>query len=508
MDGLDRIDHAEAVAQARVEVDAVGRWVATTGGEAGSRRSPPRGGDRGRRRRHGRIAGGTDEIRGAVAEPEVEVERPSRRLESTGAASESCPPGRLAGLPRARPAARQGRRRLHRRHRGDGGRRPAERRRRAASMGRAAENSARAVGMGTEEYSRWVAVADDAGIAAAKMDAGLLALNKGMLGGSKAFAQYGIAIKDASGATRSTNDVMLDVVQTLSEIEDPTARSAAGLALLGKGYASLAPLIGGTEEEMRGYLASVSEAQVVTEEEAAKAKEMALAQDALSDALSDVRVAVGEMLVALAPLIELVAKGVQVFADLLSPLGDLGGAFSETGEAATAVIPAFQGLHDKLAETGGLIPGLVSGIKGLFGAEEEVAEGADTATQAFTEQALAMNASKSSNAEIEAALKASGASADQVTVAMDAVGDARGKAAAEETAGRRGRRREEAGRRGSSEGGRGEGGRGGPPPPLPPPDPWPVGSRRRRRRRVAGVRRCEPGRSPTRCGRRSTPRSP
>ena len=55
---------------------------------------------------------------------------------------------------------------------------------------------------------------------------------------------------------------------------------------------------------MRGYLASVSEAQVVTEEEAAKAEEMALAQDALADALSDVKVAVGEMLVALAPLIE------------------------------------------------------------------------------------------------------------------------------------------------------------------------------------------------------------
>ena len=69
-------------------------------------------------------------------------------------------------------------------------------------MGRAAETAPAPSGMGTEEYSRWVAVADDTGIAAAKMDAGMLALNKGMLGGSKAFAQYGIAIKDASGATR------------------------------------------------------------------------------------------------------------------------------------------------------------------------------------------------------------------------------------------------------------------------------------------------------------------
>ena len=302
------------------------------------------------------------------------------------------------------------------------------------NLGREVSKLAPVVGMSTEELSRWVAVADDMGVSSKDLATGMVGLEKNAVKGSDAFAAYGIATHDASGAMRPMNEIMLDTIGTINGLEDPTAQAEAGLALMGRGFKGLAPLIGSTEEELRSYLDSVSQGQVITEKEAAKAEEMAQAQDNLKDSLTEVILVVGEMVVALAPLIDMIARVVGVIGDALGWLTDLGSKIGDAASSALDSIPAFAGMADAIGESGGVIPAVVDGFKGLFTNEEEAAAQAEAASQAFIDQGVAMAQAGKGADEISTALTDAGASAEQVDAAMIAVGDAAGTMAQQELA--------------------------------------------------------------------------
>jgi len=159
---------------------------------------------------------------------------------------------------------------------------------------KAAVDMAKATGLSIEQASRWIAVGDDFGVSAESLTTALARIGKNL--DSTAFDKYGIS-------ATTTNGALLEVLDTINNTA-PLERAAVGQELLGKGYKSLAPLLGKTRAEYEQMLSSVEDGQVITASEAKKAERMRLAQDALADALKDVTLAVGEQVAEYAPLIE------------------------------------------------------------------------------------------------------------------------------------------------------------------------------------------------------------
>lgn len=169
-------------------------------------------------------------------------------------------------------------------------------------LARSTEQLATATGLTNEEASRLLEVFGDLGGDASALQGALSKIPKTLDSGK--WEEYGIATKTAGGELRSTNDILLDGLERLRQIQDPTARAAAGIDLFGKSWATLAPLINQSDEALRESLRTVSEAKVYDERKIASAKKLAAAQDAVVDAFDDFALAVGEATAELAPLIE------------------------------------------------------------------------------------------------------------------------------------------------------------------------------------------------------------
>jgi hypothetical protein len=211
----------------------------------------------------------------------------------------------------------------------------------------AAQDAGKAIGVSTEDASRWIAVGDDFGLTAEQVAQGLGKVATTI--DAAKWDKYGIATRDASGEARDANEILLDTFDTLAKETNLTERSRLAKELLGKGYATLSPLIGKTRAELEKYLGSVEDGQVVTAEEAAKARDMALAQDALRDAFGEITLAVGSLVAELAPVIEFLADGVGKVAEFTGMVTD------GVGEMKDAIDAAFSGAvlsmpADRLAE--------------------------------------------------------------------------------------------------------------------------------------------------------------
>jgi hypothetical protein len=233
---------------------------------------------------------------------------------------------------------------------------------------KAAVDLSKATGLSTEEASRWIAVGDDYQVTAEQLTSGLGRIGK-TLNDTK-WAEYGIATRDAGGNARATNDILVDTLTMLSGVTNETDRARIGNDLFGKGYANLAPLIGHTADQYKEMLGAVEDGQVVTDKEAEKAERFRLAQDALSDALQEVTLRVGEMVAEMAPAIEAASAlfgGLTKLGDIKLPgtemtlwTGSIGGATEawdglsgkiETGFKEDTIIDARNTMAEFAAET-------------------------------------------------------------------------------------------------------------------------------------------------------------
>jgi hypothetical protein len=185
----------------------------------------------------------------------------------------------------------------------------------------AADDAAKSTGLTVDQASRFIAVGDDYGITAEDIAKGLGKVTT-TLDAAK-WEKYGIATRDAAGNARDANAIILDTFDALSKETNATERANMAKELLGRGYATLGPLIGKTREELEGYLGAVSDSQVITAKEAEKARKLSLAQDALSDAYLDVQLAVGSLVAELSPLIQNSAEMAAKAAELVEKLGPL-----------------------------------------------------------------------------------------------------------------------------------------------------------------------------------------
>jgi hypothetical protein len=65
----------------------------------------------------------------------------------------------------------------------------------------------------------------------------------GAEGTAKAFSKLGIAVKDASGKTRDTTDLLEDVAEKFTQIQDPAERTGIAMKLFGRGGAQMIPFL-------------------------------------------------------------------------------------------------------------------------------------------------------------------------------------------------------------------------------------------------------------------------
>ena len=238
----------------------------------------------------------------------------------------------------------------------------------------------KATGMSTEQSSRWIAVADDAGISAETLQSSIGKIAKTLDSGK--WEQYGIATRDASGQARDASAILGDALGTLSNVTNATERARIGNELFGKGFANLAPLLGHTSDQYQQMLGTVSDGQVITAEEAAKTEKLRLAQDSLNDALKDVTMALGGVVVAGSPVLEVFAKVAEEAARIAGVVSgtdakSLTGATNKTSKAlkdagneAYKTVNAFSDLMFTVQDSKSSLATAADGFKALVSGKE------------------------------------------------------------------------------------------------------------------------------------------
>lgn len=106
------------------------------------------------------------------------------------------------------------------------------------------------LGVSGSTLSAWTDAAEDCGTSAGSFNAGLGILNRNIGDAARgtgpaveAFRSLGVQITDASGKTRSTESIFLDVADALSGIQDSSARASLGADLFGRGVAEILPFL-------------------------------------------------------------------------------------------------------------------------------------------------------------------------------------------------------------------------------------------------------------------------
>lgn len=119
----------------------------------------------------------------------------------------------------------------------------------AATMADDLNTLSKQTGISTEQLQMYAATADLLDVSVESMARSQKKLKRSMLtakeGGSTLtyFDQLGVAVVDADGNLRDSNDVFNDTIKALGQMENETERDAIAMALFGKSASDLNPLI-------------------------------------------------------------------------------------------------------------------------------------------------------------------------------------------------------------------------------------------------------------------------
>ena len=168
-----------------------------------------------------------------------------------------------------------------------------------------------ATGLAVDEASRLIEVSGDVGIEAGTVESAIGKMNKTLGTSPSLFKELGVQIGYSKSGAVSANETFLNVIDRLNAIKDPAERARVATQLLGKGWQSMAELIGMGSDKLKKSLSEVSDEKVIDENELRKARNYRESMDKLGDAASDLSMAIGENLIpALALLAEYLAKAV------------------------------------------------------------------------------------------------------------------------------------------------------------------------------------------------------
>ncbi|TDH38572.1 hypothetical protein E2A64_05580 [Pseudohoeflea suaedae] len=150
-----------------------------------------------------------------------------------------------------------------------------------ASLADETLKAAQSLGLTTEELSKMKHAADMSGASFETLSTGLRKFSQGIAdvaagaksGATEAFQSLGISVRNAQGQLKPTGDLMLEVADKLSRLQDGAAKTDLAMALFGRSGAALIPMLNSGAEGMRNMYAEAERLGIVIDTQTAKASE-------------------------------------------------------------------------------------------------------------------------------------------------------------------------------------------------------------------------------------------
>jgi hypothetical protein len=139
----------------------------------------------------------------------------------------------------------------------------------ADDMGKAAQK----FGVPVEALSQLAYAADLSDVSLETLGQGLKRLSIDMASGGAALANVGIAVRDATGQMRPTQEVLADVADLLAKMPDGADKTALAVRLLGKSGAEMIPLLNGGGQALRDMAAEADALGLTISENTVEAAE-------------------------------------------------------------------------------------------------------------------------------------------------------------------------------------------------------------------------------------------
>jgi hypothetical protein len=291
----------------------------------------------------------------------------------------------------------------------------------ALSAGKLSE----ATGLTAEEASRWSVVAGNADVSTAALEKSIGFMNKTAGNSPKKFTELGIAIHDVNGQALSTSTVFLNVVDKLNSMEDPQKKASAGAHLLGKGWQSMAEIIGQGSAKLTESLKQVASTEVFSHNDVEKAKVFRDELKNVTNELKGIELQAGKAFV---PIVENIVKalgplatGIGKLVEFNAKLTDMSTTLGKFGSAAKALSNPIDAANTSLSFLNGTADGVVGSFGKLVDAHGNVLHAAKDDVKGQEEMAASLKATElAANTEAQALDVARMAKIDGKAVAKEA----------------------------------------------------------------------------------------
>jgi hypothetical protein len=211
-----------------------------------------------------------------------------------------------------------------------------------------------ATGLSVEDASRYLEVAGDLSIPVDAVEGAIGRLNKTIGADPDKVRNLGVDLVYLKDGSLDVNATFLKTIERIKGIKDPADKARVAAQLLGKGWQSMSELIEMGADDLKASLDSVSSAQVISDEELAKAKEYRDTMQELGDIWNGFVINAGGVFVDivsdLKDLTSWEGLGNQIKTGPLGSLiGEIGGWFNDNEEKAKAAEEAAKSLGDAYA---------------------------------------------------------------------------------------------------------------------------------------------------------------
>jgi hypothetical protein len=244
------------------------------------------------------------------------------------------------------------------------------------NLGKAVERFSTVAGVSADTASRFIAVADDFGVAAdtASQTIGFLAKTLG--NNSKALDEFGISLVKAKDGSTDLAATSFAVIDAYNAMTDESRKAALGAAAFGRGYQALIPILNEGSEAIQKAFAGVSGSQVFDDSKVAKAKALGVTMDDIHDSVLDLQLALADGLApALTNLASLIDKTRSGFAAADKATGGAATDLAKIAAVAGTVGVAFVGVASGVRAVSGVIASVSGSFSGFGFAVGAAAKG-------------------------------------------------------------------------------------------------------------------------------------
>ena len=257
-------------------------------------------------------------------------------------------------------------------------------------------------GLGTDTIQAIEFASDQIDVSADTIVGAMTKMTNAMANSPEKFDELGVAITNADGSMRGTEETFFAVARALSQITNETERDQAAMAIFGKGANELAGIIDDGGQKFQGYAQQARDLGLILSDElinnvTASGDAIATAKSSW-DAAKDIWNA--QVLEAFAPAIQLVAEGAielaSAFAQLPEPVKVVITSVAAAAAGFAALSKGITALKT-IQTVGTLVSGFAGGLGSLGTAATAAGAGlqvagpaAGTAGAAFTKAAPGM----------------------------------------------------------------------------------------------------------------------